>query len=283
MTQAPQGAPPGPGKAIIEPPKAMEFTSEPVAMRPPRSIFMAVEGFGKTTCGAYTKQPGFIMDPGETGLETLIGSQLVPNIPRVKPESWMDLMRFLDSLIEADEVPVKSLVLDAMGGIERLCHEHVCAKDFGGEWGEKGFASYQKGYDLSVNEWKRLLSKLDTIHARGVMIMFLSHCQVKNFRNPMGVDYDRFIADCHQKTWSVTHKWADVVLFGTFRAIVDKDSKNAKRGKGIGERIRTVYTERTDAFDAKNRYGMPPVIEIPEGRELMWETIRNAMMGGNSK
>ena len=112
-------------------------------------------------------------------------------------------------------------------------------------------------------------------------ILILSHVRIRPFKNPLGPDYDRYEADCHQKTWSVTHKWCDAVLFGNFFTVVDtgKDA-GAKKGKGIGGTQRVLYTQRRDGFDAKNRFGMPECIDIPANPAQVWTTILNSMKGG---
>lgn len=102
------------------------------------------------------------------------------------------------------------------------------------------------------------------------MIIMLGHTQVKPYKNPMGEDFDRYVADVHHKTWGVTHKWADAVLFGTFLTITEKKNNKVK---GIGGTERVLYTERRDAYDAKNRYNMPEEIEIPDDSSKSWETI----------
>ena len=95
----------------------------------------------------------------------------------------------------------------------------------------------------------------------------------------MGSDYDRHVPDCHAKTWSVTHKWSDCVLFGAFHTIID-DEKRAKRtgkGKGIGGADRLVYTEGRDAFVAKNRFGLEPEIWMDGGPSAAWVTLWDAI------
>jgi len=152
----------------------------------------------------------------------------------------------------------------------------VCARDYGGDWGEHGFVSFQKGYDTSITEWLKLLQRLEKLNDAGAIILLLSHCRVKTFKNPMGSDYDRYASDVHDKTWSATSKWADAVLFGNFLTIVDTGKKEDvnKKGKGIGSDKRVVWTTRRDAFDAKNRYSLPDRIDIPDDHpELIWSTI----------
>jgi hypothetical protein len=244
---------------------------------PPRIILNAVEGWGKTSCLAFAPAPAILMARGESGYRTLRDAGSVPDVDAMTVESWPELLATLDSLIADTGLPYKTLGLDAMGGFERMCHEIVCSRDFGGEWGEKGFGSYQKGYDVAVTDWLQLLYRLDKIHQRGVMIMMLSHSQIRPFKNPVGPDYDKFAADIHPKTWGVTSKWADAVLFGQFRTIVDKVDKKGVKGKGIGGSDRVIYCEHRDAFDAKNRFGMPEEIDIPSDPMQIWATIEAAI------
>lgn len=238
---------------------------------PPRIVLNAVEGWGKTTMACFAPKPAIVMAKGETGYDTLLGNGLVPAIPKIYVSSWQELIDLLDGL-RNDELPFKTLALDAMNGFEKLCHTFVCARDFKNDWSDKGFGSFQKGYETSVNEWIGFLNRLDYIRGRGVMVILLGHVQVRPFKNPLGPDYDRYTSDVHQKTWGVTAKWADAILFGNFLTITDQD-KQTKRHKGIGGKERLIYTERSDAWDAKNRYSMPEVIDIPNDPKLSWSTV----------
>lgn len=238
--------------------------------QPPKIILNAVEGWGKTSCGAYAPKPAILMAKGETGYLTLLGAGTVPSIPNTTINSWLEFMAFLDAQVAIETLPYKTLVLDAVSGFEKLCHEYVCNKYFNDEWGETGFSSYQKGYDVSVNDWRKMLGKLEQINAKGVMILILGHMQIRPFRNPIEGDFDRYVCDVHHKTWGVTHKWADAALFGNFKIVVDDITG---RNKGIGKSKRVIYTERRDTFDAKNRYGMPEEIAIPADYTQIWSTI----------
>jgi hypothetical protein len=207
----------------------------------------------------------------------------VPSIPAVELQSWAETLDQVDFLIQNPK-EFQTVALDALGGFERLCHEHVCQRDFGGEWGDKGFQAYMRGYDVSVSEWLLLLQRLDRLRSFGVEIVLLSHAKVKTFKNPDGPDYDRYSADCHDKTWAVTAKWADDILFGTFQTVV-LDTKGAVasastkgRKKGVGGDQRMIYTQRRASYDAKNRWGMPFEIEISDQPGAMWSTIHNHMI-----
>jgi hypothetical protein len=236
-------------------------------------IFMATEGFGKTTFAAHAPDSAILMARGETGYATLRGSNRAPDRDATTVDDWAGLLSLLDQLADGPTLLYKYLALDALGGFERLCHEAVCKRDFGGDWGEKGFAAFARGPDVAVTDWLQFLQRLDKIHARGCGIIILSHCRVKPYRNPIGSDFDRYTADVHEKTRAATHKWADAALFGNFRTIVDRVNAKSDKGKGIGGADRVVYTERRDAFDAKNRYGLPEEIDLPNDPTASFQTI----------
>ena len=65
------------------------------------------------------------------------------------------------------------------------------------------------------------------------------------------------------------------MLFGNFFTVIDDEKKAKRQGKGkaIGGTDRVLYTERRDAFDAKNRFGMPTEIWLPDNPAESWTTI----------
>lgn len=246
---------------------------------PSRVILHGVEGIGKTSFGAQAPSPVFLMARGETGLLTLIDAGQTAEVPHF-PElmAWADTMSALD-LLDKEGGDFKTVVLDTLNGFERLCHEHVCERDYNGDWGTRGFISYQQGYDVSLADWREFLSKLDAIRSQGKAIVCLCHTQVVSFRNPEGADYDRYAPDMHKKTWSLTHKWADMVLFANFETFVDSE-KGATKGKGQGGQDRIMHTVRHAAWDAKNRHGLPEEIEMGTSGSEAWKNFRAAMKKG---
>ncbi len=273
--------PPPPAPVVMSPlansAKAPVLGKLEAKLKPPRIVLNALEGFGKTSCAAYASEVAILEAPRETGYETLLGAGLVPSVDTARIETWPGLLALLDQL--GDECKYKTVALDAMGGFERLCHEHVCSTQYKDSW--DAFTNYQQGYEVSISEWIRMLSRLDRIHDNDVSILILSHCRVRNFKNPLGPDFDRYESNVHPKTWDVTKQMFDAVLFGTFRTFVDNPDKAAKgqRVRGIGTNDRVIYTMRHDAYDAKNRYGMDRELDIPNDPSQIWTTIRNAIAG----
>lgn len=237
----------------------------------------AVEGWGKTSLAAHAPKPIFIQSRGETGLETLIQSGMIADTPRF-PEcnTWREITEAVDALTE-EEHSYKTLVVDTINGGERLCHEAVCVRDFGGDWGERGFASYGKGADVSVSDWLMLLQKLDKLRdTRKMTIFLLAHTKVTTFKNPEGADFDRYQADMHKTTWAATSKWADAILFGNFDVVVDTKRRGDTKGKGTIKR-RVLYAERSAAFDAKNRMGLDIEIDMGSSADEAWANFSNSL------
>lgn len=240
--------------------------------RPSSIILYAVPGLGKTSFGAAIPGALFMVDRNELGIHTLKSSGLVDkDIPVLPPyDSWEGVLDTLDQLAK-EKHDYKCLVLDTLGGLERLCHEHVCQRDFRGDWTDKGFTSFHKGYEIAAGDWRDLLKRLDVLRDRGMRIVGLAHAIVKPFKNPIGEDYDQYTPDMHKKTWAVSAKWADMVLFGNFHVTISKD------GKGKGGQHRVMHSEYSAAFEAKNRHGLPSEISMGSSGAEAWENLTKAI------
>lgn len=275
MPPPPKRPPPPRLHGMGEPEPAKSYTvapREPV-IRPSVVLLNAVEGWGKTTVGANAPSPLILMSGNETGYDTLLGVGSVPRVPAAIVESWTDALGWVRSLASNPQ-GIKTLVLDAIGGFEALCKEHVCQRDFKGDWGESGFASYGKGYDATAREWHLLIQALEQLREKQAMqILMLGHVCIKVFKNPTGVDYSRYQSDVHEKVWGLTAKFCDAVLFGQFHQFTDVEKKGATKGKAAGGAQRVVITQRADGYDAKNRYGMPERLWLESDAAGMYAEI----------
>ena len=70
--------------------------------------------------------------------------------------TWDELLAAIRALIDQEHA-YRTLVIDTLNGAERLCHEHVCRRDFGGRWGRDGFTAYMTGYEVALADWRELL------------------------------------------------------------------------------------------------------------------------------
>jgi len=242
-------------------------------------------GFGKTSLLAYAKNPIFFMTKGETGLTALIDSGQLPetaHLPEI--QSWEELVAGIRMLLD-EEHSFKTLVIDTGNGCERMCHEFVCNRDFSGDWGERGFTGYMRGYEISLGEWRLFLNLLDELRLKKSMTVFLLfHAKVKTFKNPSGADYDRYAPEMHEKTWALTKGWLDAILFGNFEVTVTQGNRNvtsdtSKKGKAADLSHRILYTNSDNpTFDAKNRLGLPAEIEMGDSAKEGWAALAKAIV-----
>lgn len=248
---------------------------------PSRTVFHGVEGIGKSSLGANFSAPIFSMTRGETGLLTLIDNGLVnPTDHFPEAHSWRELLHNVEHLIGADH-PYKSYVLDTLNGAERLCLEYVVDAKFDGD--TKAYLAYGKGIQELLNEWVKFIALLDELRsAKRMSVLCLCHTRIKKYGNPEGEDYDRFTPDMEEKVWGLTHKWADVVLFGNFLTTAKKE-RGSLKGKATGGDGRMIYTTRTAAFDAKNRVGLPPSIPMGRTGKEAWEALKTAMVAARKR
>jgi hypothetical protein len=215
-------------------------------------MLIGQEGVGKSTAGAKMPNPIFLC--GESGL---VGPQFA-DTPSFTPTSWTEAIAFCEELA-SNPSGYKTLVIDTLDWIEPMLYTHVVAaakkndikhiEDFG----------YGKGYVIAQQEARKMLAVLDKVNAAGMAVLILSHSQLKTVKNPEGDDYDHFESKVNTKVAGIFKEWCDAVLFARFEIYVRKDGMKVK-AQGGTERI--VQTTHSAAWDAKNRYGLPEVMDL---------------------
>lgn len=243
-----------------------------------RLVIHAVEKIGKTSFAASAPGVIFGMTADETGLLTLIDSGQVEETPYLPPwNTWLDVLESIEYLTTHDH-PYRVFAIDTLNGVEKLCQAHVCQRDYGGDWGKRGFANYQQGLGVSANEFKQLLVALDRLRAiKKMSIIGLCHTRISTFKNPTGSDYDRYSPAVYRDTWEQIHRWADIIMFANFHTEVVEDGAR-KKGRGGNQRV--FYTVRDAAYDAGNRYGLPEEIEMGSSGKEAWQNFVSAVKGG---
>lgn len=257
--------------------------STAVIDRPNALILYGVPGIGKTSIAANIPGVVFLTDKQEDGINRLKKSGLVPaTVPVMAPAvEWADATGSVEALINGDH-NYRCLAIDAMGGFERLCHEHICKTHYNGDWGEHGFSSYARGYDVACADWRGFIQKLDQLRdARKMSICLLAHAKVAPFKNPTGPDYDRYAVDVHHKTWSLTHKWADLVLFANYEVQFGKGDEGRDKGRAKSIKARLLHTEQEPGFDAKNRHGLPDTIDMGNDGQSAWNNLSFFLAAAN--
>jgi hypothetical protein len=171
-------------------------------------------------------------------------------------------------------------VIDTLDWLEPLCWSHVVGT---GRRNRDGTLietiediPYGRGYSAALDEWRLLCSLLDTLRARRSMqILLIAHAWIKTFRNPEGDDFDRFEIKLHAKAQGLLREWCDAVLFAMHETFTHKSGKGTEaRAKGISTGARILRTQRTAAYDAKNRYN------LPDSLPLDWQSLTDAIADG---
>jgi hypothetical protein len=262
------------------------------AIQPPRIVLHGLEGVGKTSFAAAAAQPLLLLGRGDTGLETLIAAGQIPPVPHLPPfERWDYLLSALDWL-NTTGGPYRTLVLDSLSTFERLCFEFVCRREFSNDWGRQGFSGYMQGYDIAAAEWRRLLILLDTLREqRRMCILLVASSRLITFKNAGGADFDRYTPALHPKTWELTQRWADVILFARYQAASESESSGVDRvAAGVqastldrkalspaGCPGRVLSTRHQPGWEAKSRYSLPESLPWGASAKDAWDRFSRSL------
>ena len=230
----------------------LESIKKGPSTRPPKIMLIGQEGVGKSTAGAQMPNPVFLC--GESGL---VGPQFA-DTPSFTPTSWAESLAFCEELA-SNPSGYKTLVIDTLDWIEPMLYTHVVQAAKKNEIKHIEDFGYGKGYVIAQQEARKMLAVLDKVNAAGLAVLILSHSQLKTVKNPEGDDYDHFESKVNTKVAGIFKEWCDAVLFARFEIYVRKDGMKVK-AQGGTERI--VQTTHSAAWDAKNRYGLPEVMDL---------------------
>lgn len=224
-----------------------------VGPAPDRILLTGTEGVGKTSWAAGAPAPIFIC--AEDGMPRALSE--VPRFPA--PQTFEEVLDAIASLTEGEH-EFKTVVIDTVDWLEPLVWESVCRKN---GWESIESPGYGKGYAAASDEWRRLLVALDRLRSKQRMeVILLAHAAIRTFQNPSGNDYSRYEAKLHKGAAALVREWCDTNLFAIHEEFggADKSGKPTKKGISTGRRV--VHTERTAAWDAKNRHGLPAELAL---------------------
>lgn len=220
---------------------------------PVRVLVYGTEGIGKSSFGADAPSPIFL------GAEDGTAQLDVERFPT--PESWQDVLDAV-RVLETDAHEYRSLIVDTLDWAEPLLWEHICKRDNQANIEAYG---YGKGYSAALDEWRIFLGALERLRkTKALNIVLIAHSWIRPFKNPEGEDFDRYELKLNAKAGGLIKEWADAVLFANYETLVSKDGKT-KRTRGVDTGARLLFTERRAAYDAKNRYGLPPFLPLSWG------------------
>lgn len=224
---------------------------------PHRVVLYGAEGVGKTTFAASAPSPIFI------GTEDGSGALDVARFPR--PEAWSDILEAVRELTDAEH-DYQTVVVDSLDWAEPLLWAHVC--DEHKQASIEAFG-YGRGYVEALQTARRFLGALELLQSkRGMHVVLIAHAHLKKYANPAGEDWDRWTMKVQEKFGGAVREWADTVLFASWEQYATQVDG---RTKGVSTGRRLIYTTKTAAYEAKNRFA------LPESLDLSWSAFAKSV------
>lgn len=233
-------------------------------LRPLRIVIYGVDGIGKSTFAARAPSPIFISaEDGTAHLDVI-------RFPPV--ESWNDILDAISTLYEEPH-EFQTLVLDSVDWAEQIARDAVCAEN---QVPSIESIHYGKGWVFAQEKFSQLLKGLDALYAKGMNVILVAHAQIKPFNDPENEPYDRYTMKLDKRTDPLLREWADYVLFANWDIVVtvktDRQGKpvpgleGKPKAKSFGKRL--LFSQRSAAFDAKQRFEIPDRLDLDWG--LFW-------------
>ena len=217
-------------------------------------VIYGPEGIGKSTFASRFPEPVFIDTEGSTK---------ALNVVRVDVHGWKDIKDAATEIILGRAgVPCKTLVLDTADWAEAMCADYVCTQN---RWNSLSSPGYGTGYRVNWETFKELIEIFNGAIANNINVVITAHAFMRKFEQPDEAGaYDRWemkLQNSPKANIAATVKeWADMVLFANYRVIVSDKDKQGK-GKAQGGR-RVMYASHHPCWDAKNRYGLPDMMDF---------------------
>lgn len=246
--------------------------------RPPLLLVYGPDGVGKTAFAAGAPAPLFL--GAESGTNHL-------NVNRLAIRTLDDAKAAFTSLA-TESHSFKTAVIDTADWLESTVYEHVIRKHGKPDWTSIEDFGFGKGRVHALEAWKELIVQINAVRDKGMGVIILAHSLVKKFEDPSTPQgYERFQLKLQSGAGSdvagLLREFVDTVMFMNYETLTSTEDK--KRAFGDGTRV--LYTRRTPAYDAKNRFGLPAQIRLPEdplntGKAwaFYYETVAKSMAVG---
>ena len=217
-------------------------------LTPSRVVIDGTEGIGKSTLAAQFPAP-VILDT-EEGTHHL-------DVARVSIGSW-DELRGAVAEIGGRKGEFSTVVIDSADWAERLLIDNILEEHRKKSIEDFGFG---KGFTHVAEGFGRLLAQCDGLIGMGMHVVFVAHVKVVRTSPPDMTDgYDRWELKMSKQVAPLLKEWCDALLFCNYETRTTTGTDG--RVKAIGGKKRVIHTERSAAFDAKNRYGLEPIVPM---------------------
>jgi len=205
-----------------------------------KTLIYGPEGIGKTWWAADAEDPIFL--DSDNGMQ-----ELDPPRQRVACTCTQDAFDFVKEFPKDR----KTAVIDTVDAMAEIFADEICVQE---EWEAILDPGWAKGTDKVKAVMKRFLKAIDALQVLRpeVQVIFLGHSMIKNFINPRGLDYCKYMLKMFASSADILKASCDNVLFACYEETGAKEP-GKKTAKGAGSSEPVVYTRHRPAWDAKNR------------------------------
>lgn len=240
---------------------------------PLRIVIYGAEGSGKSTLAADMPAPIFLDLEGGSGHLDVVRYPFIGGSPR----SYQDIIAAIDEI--DTEHDFRTLVLDTVDALEPLIWDHCASRS---NLAESDMRSYGRGAALVLDEWHRLIVRLDRLRLRQQLaICLIGHSTIRPYKNPIGEDYDRIRLRIADKAGGLLTGYADLVGYLAAEEFTAKLGGADRSKKGVSTGRRILHLARCAAFDAKTRLPLPDLVAVDVLRP--WSAILGAIAQTNGE
>lgn len=208
-----------------------------------RVVIYGTEGIGKTSLAAQFPEP-LILDT-ENGSKHL-------DCSRAHCPDWKALTLAIAELT-IDAQGFRTVVVDSADWAEKHLIEWLLKTSGKKSIEDFGFG---KGYTMLQEHVVRFLASCDQLVAQGIHVVLVAHSKVQRTSPPDQTDgFDRYELKLTKQVAPLLKEWCDLLLFANYKTRLVEGADG--RMKATGGKTRVMYAERSAAYDAKNRYGLP--------------------------
>ncbi|MDR2390627.1 MAG: ATP-binding protein [Planctomycetota bacterium] len=206
---------------------------------PPRGIIYGSAGVGKSTF-AGSARDALVVD-----CENGIGSLQCQRTPFL--ETWDQINEWLIAL-ERNEHGYKAVAVDTVDWLIRRMEEHVNGHQVT-QTLMKSHGGYGSGKMVLKNYvYQILLPLLNRIGNRGIVVVLLAHARRTEITDVDGITVEKTTPDLPPDLLNTFVEWADFVCLAKLQP--------------DGKRVLVTGSEANDRALVKNRYSLPPVIDL---------------------
>jgi hypothetical protein len=180
-----------------------------------------------------------------------------------------------------------TLNVDSADWLEQLISDWLCKK-YAKTSVAKCNGGYGAGYGEMLNEWNKILTQLDRINRMGKFVNITCHTKAVLFNDPLGEPYDLWTMKLYSPkgqngSLELLKEWADIIAFAMIEKFTNETEttkateKGEKRHRAVETGKRFLHYETSQAYLAKNRYG------IKKPSELTWSGFMTALLETQTK